>query len=94
MAVITKFDQARRVSSRTHVGAVAATEVLRLNRAQQIAAEQDERQRIRQMIVLELGLAFQKMYVLLGIEETDRLGPWVQSAKREEHKMKNRIKGE
>ena len=59
-----------------------------LKRATKAKDELDEKDRIRQRLCTEAGWAIQKMYTVLGIEETDKLIPWVASAKREEFKVK------
>jgi len=80
----------RPLDSRRRVNALAAAAIIQLDNARRRAEEMSERDRIRRLVCLEAGLAIQKMYVLLGIEETDRLLPWLQSAKREEAIAKTR----
>ena len=91
---ILSFDAKRKTAaSKQRVADMVSAHVTELNRAAKVREEQEETERIRRMCLLELGLAYQKMYTLLGLEETDTLGPWCQSAKREEYKMKQKIKG-
>ena len=75
-------------AARQRVGVMAAAAVLRLQRTQKTAGELDEKARVRQVCIRDLRHAFKKMYVILGVEETDKLAPFAQSAEREEQIVK------
>ena len=90
MAEITDIDKHRKPAARQRVGVMTAAAVLRLQRTQKATDELDEKARVRQVCIRDLRHAFKKMYVVLGVEETDRLAPFAQSAEREEQIVKRR----
>lgn len=68
--------------------------------ADRVKAAEAERQRCEERdyklrcMSQELGPVIQKAYGLLGIVDAEKLITWLQSAKREEFKLKQRIRGE
>ena len=93
MAEPIPFRGGKTAASKARVAALMRQHRSEMSAAQEAADALAETDRIRKIVLTDLGLAFQKGYVLLGAEEMDKLGPWLQSAKREEFLLKQRIKG-
>ena len=93
MGDVRDFKAAKEAATRTRIAGGLDALVVDLHAKGKAAEDAAEADRIRRMCASEIGLAFQKAYVLLGMA-AESLIISLHQGKYQEHLLKTKIKGE